>query len=81
MSFPSTGKIHKFSNSSLFFLGQKWTKFSNNEDVWRTAPGLFEDDVDVAGVRDQLADKQFAFVDHEEIIDAAFDIKDGLHEG
>lgn len=31
--------------------------------------GLFEDDVDVAGVRDQLAEEQFSFVDHEEIID------------
>jgi|TARA_B110000196_G_scaffold218890_1_gene188088 ribosomal protein L11 methyltransferase len=31
--------------------------------------GLFEDDVDVTSVRDQLAEKQFAFVDHEEIVD------------
>ena len=31
--------------------------------------GLFEDDIDVAGVREQLIENQFTFVDHEEIID------------
>jgi len=31
--------------------------------------GLFEDDIDVAGIKNQLAEQQFAFVDHQEIVD------------